>query len=79
MAGAAHNLRQYQKLVGENKMEYLITSGISMVLFALNDPIMKRKFENAFLKIRNAINMAFANNPKFVPVEFVPLPKENVK
>lgn len=46
-------------------MEYLITSGISMVLFALKDKVMKRKFRNAFLKVRDAITMAFADDNEF--------------
>ncbi|MDQ3750427.1 MAG: hypothetical protein M3367_15640 [Acidobacteriota bacterium] len=46
-------------------MDYFITMGISVVLQTLKDPINRRKFENAFLKIRNAINLAFADNPKF--------------
>lgn len=57
-------------------MEYFITIGISVILRALKDPIMRRKFENAFLKIRDAINTAFADNPKFVPVQFTELPTD---
>ncbi len=40
-------------------VEYFITMGISTILMALKDPILKRKFENAFLKIHRAIGAAF--------------------
>ncbi len=45
--------------------EYFISMGISVILKSLKSETMRRKFENAFLKIRNAINAAFADNPKF--------------
>lgn len=45
--------------------EYLISMGISIVLKSLKNETTRRKFENAFLKIRDAINAAFAGNPKF--------------
>ncbi len=45
--------------------EYFISMGISVILKSLKNETMKRKFENAFLKIRNAINQAFSENPKF--------------
>ncbi len=45
--------------------EYFISMGISVILKSLKSETMRRKFENAFLKIRNSINTAFADNPKF--------------
>ncbi len=45
--------------------EYFISMGIAVILKVLKDVTKRRKFENAFLKIRNAINTAFADNPKF--------------
>lgn len=45
--------------------EYLLTMGISVILQSLKNENIRRKFENAFLKIRNGINAAFAGNPKF--------------
>lgn len=45
--------------------EYFISMGISVILKSLKSESLKRKYENAFLKVRNAINAAFADNPKF--------------
>lgn len=45
--------------------EYFISMGIAVILKVLKDTTKRRKFENAFLKVRNAINTAFADNPKF--------------
>lgn len=45
--------------------ELLISMGISTILQTLKNATTRRKFENAFLKVRNAINAAFADNPKF--------------
>lgn len=44
---------------------YLITMGISVILQTLKNPTSKRKFRNAFLKVRNAINAAFADDAEF--------------
>ncbi len=44
---------------------YLITFGISTLLMALKNPITKRKFRNAFLKVFNGIKSAFPNDPDF--------------
>ena len=46
-------------------MEYFLSMGISVILESLKNADTRRKFENAFLKIRNQINIAFAGNPKF--------------
>jgi len=45
--------------------EYFISMGIAVILKSLKSESLRRKFENAFLKIRTAINQAFADNPKF--------------
>lgn len=46
-------------------MDYFISAGISAILMALKDKTAKRKFRNAFLKVRNAINLAFADDEGF--------------
>ena len=40
---------------------YLISMGITIVLNLLKDAKQARKFKNALLKVRNAINAAFPN------------------
>lgn len=60
-----HNLPEREVALKEkNKVEYFITMGISTVLMALKDETMKRKFKNAFLKVRNAINQTFPDEAK---------------
>jgi hypothetical protein len=39
--------------------------GISVILQTLKNSTSKRKFRNAFLKVRNAINAAFADDAAF--------------
>ena len=45
--------------------ETLIAMGISVVLQTLKNAKNKAKFKAAFLKIRNAINLAFAGDDDF--------------
>lgn len=44
---------------------YFISMGISVILQTLKNPTTRRKFRNAFLKVRNAINAAFADDEEF--------------
>ena len=46
-------------------MDYLITMGIAVVLKSLKNKDTKQKFRDAFLKIRNAVNNAFAGDKDF--------------
>ena len=44
---------------------YFITMGISVILQTLKNPVSKRKFRNAFLKVFKAIKAAFADDEEF--------------
>lgn len=44
---------------------YFISMGISVVLQLLKNPEHKSKYRSAMLKIRNAINTAFAGDVEF--------------
>lgn len=45
--------------------EYFISMGISVILQMLKKPAIRRKYKNAMLKVRNAINIAFADDAAF--------------
>lgn len=44
---------------------YFISMGISVILQMLKNPDNRRKYRNAMLKVRNAINAAFAADEDF--------------
>lgn len=45
--------------------DYFITMAIAVILQTVKNPDSKRKFKSAFLKVRNAINAAFAGDEDF--------------
>lgn len=44
---------------------YFISMGITVILELLKNPTNRRKYKNAMLKVRNAINQAFAGDADF--------------
>lgn len=45
--------------------EFLINNAIGMILSTVKNPDGRIKFKKAFLKVRNAINLAFAGDADF--------------
>lgn len=45
--------------------QYFITMGISTILLTLKNPNSRRKFRSAFLKVFNAIRLAFPDDKDF--------------
>ena len=45
--------------------DILINLGISAILTAIKNPKKKQELKKALLKVRNAINAAFAGDPDF--------------
>ena len=45
--------------------DLLITMGISVILTAIKNPAKKEALKKALLKVRNAINAAYATDPDF--------------
>lgn len=55
---------------------YLIGIGISTILTALKNPVTKRKFRNAFLKVFIGIRTAFADDEAFNSEAIEKTPKQ---
>ena len=47
--------------------DILINLGISAILTAVKNKQKRKQLRKAFLKVRNAINLAFAGDPEFFP------------
>ena len=63
--GALTGFEILEAIMGDFWKEFLFNNAIGLILLTVKTTESQLHFKRAFLKIRNAINQAFANDPDF--------------
>ena len=50
-----------------DNLDFYLNFGITAILLAIKNPAKKASLKKAMLKVRDAINIAYAGDPDFTP------------